>query len=138
GLRLVECKVGVGDQLVDIGAVVGRNGNAGAAADVQDVFIDVKGLPQFLEHGADDVADHARIPAIGYNHDEFIAAQTIDLAAAVHHPGQAPRHLDEKLIAGRMADGVVYVLETVEIEQRDRGRPQIAFRTDRARQLDLQ
>ena len=35
GLGLVEREIGVGDQLVDVGAVVRRDGDAGAAAEMQ-------------------------------------------------------------------------------------------------------
>src|SRR5215510_15812292 len=56
-LRLIECKVGVRDQLVDVGAVVGSNGDAYARVDVQDVVVDGVRLRQALEHGLDDFAD---------------------------------------------------------------------------------
>ena len=53
GFRLVERKIGVGDQLVDIGAVVRRDRDAGAAADMQDMVVDLERLGEPLEHRAD-------------------------------------------------------------------------------------
>ena len=64
-LRLVEREVGIGDQLVDALAVVGRDRDAGAAADMQDVIPDRERLGEPLEHRIDDLAHDQRIAASG-------------------------------------------------------------------------
>ena len=122
GLGVIEREVGIGDQVVGIAPVVGRDRDAGAAADVQDVVGDVERLRELREHRVDDLGDDARIAAVRDDHDEFVAAEPADLAAARGHAGEALRHLDQQPVAGRMTDGVIDVLEAVEIEQRDGGR----------------
>ena len=55
GFRLVEREVGIGDQFVDVRAVIGRDGDAGARADVENVIVDREGLGQPREDRLDDL-----------------------------------------------------------------------------------
>jgi hypothetical protein len=122
GFGLIEREVGVRDQVVDAGAVVGRDGDAGAAAEVERLLVDPERLRDPLEHRIDDVADHQRIAAIGNDHDELVAAEPEHLAAvaaALRRFDQAPANLDQQAVADRMPERVVHVLEAVEVEQRD-------------------
>ena len=121
----IEREVGIGDQLVDVAGICRRDRDAGAAADMQHVIADAEWLRQPLEHRVDEAADGDRIAAIGHDHHELVAAEAADLAAVARHLDQALADLDQELIAGRMAERIVDVLETVEIEHGDRGR---AFR----------
>ena len=86
----------------------------------------------------DDFADDERIAAIGNDHDELVAAEPADLAAIAGDVGQAVADFDQQLVAGRMTERVVDVLEAVEVEQRDRGRLLAAVAGQQASQLLLQ
>ena len=104
-----------------VASVVGRDRDAGAAADVQDVIGDVERLRELREHRIDDLYDDARIAAVREDHNKFVAAEPADLAAARGHAGEPLRHLNQQPVAGRITYGVIDILEAVEIEQRDRG-----------------
>ena len=119
-LGLVERQIGIGDQLVDVLAVVGRDRDAGAGGDVQDMVLDRERLGEPLEHRLDDLAHDQRIAASGKDRDELVAAETAHLAAVAGDLHQPLSDLDQELVAGRMAERIVDVLEAVEIEQGDR------------------
>ncbi len=53
--------------------------------------------------------------------DELVAAETGDQVLAADHPPQSSRDLDENLVADMVAEGVVDVLEVVEIDEREDG-----------------
>ena len=125
-LRLVEREVGIGDELIGVGCVIGGNRDPGAAAEMQNVAVDVERLRQPpFRIDSDDVADDAAgIPAFGNDDDELVAAE----AGIPGRVGQAApmtsmkrwQDFDQQLIAGRVTERVIDVLETVEVEQRDR------------------
>ena len=77
-----------------------------------------------------------RIAASGNDDDEFVAAETADLAAIAGDLDQTLADLDQELIAGRVTERIVDVLEAVEIEQRDCGG--IAVAAQQSAQLLLQ
>ena len=83
GLRLVKREIGVGDELVDRCAVLRRDRDAGAAADMQQVLIDLERLRQLLQHRFDELGDPARIAAVGNDDDELVAAEPV-------HPAGCP------------------------------------------------
>ena len=76
------------------------------------------------------------MPQSGDDHDELVAAEAADLAAVARNVHQALADLDQQLVAGRMAERIVDVLEAVEIEQRDRRRT--AGAAQEASKLSLQ
>ena len=124
GFGLVERKIGVGDQLVDIVAVVRRDGDAGAAAEMQDVIVDLERLRQPLQHRVDEFADRRRgSPQSGRITTNSSPPEPADRAAVAGDFRQAMADLDQQLVAGRVTERVVDVLEAVEVEQRDRVRP---------------
>ena len=86
---------------------------------MQHVVADGERLGQPLEHGVDEFAHDQRIAASGNDHDEFVAAETADLATIAGDLDQTLADFDQQLVAGRMAERIVDVLEAVEIEQRD-------------------
>src|SRR5262249_24617231 len=62
---LVQREISVGEQLIDGGAVIGRNRDAGAAADAHGMLVDLKILCEPVEHCVDNLADETRIAASG-------------------------------------------------------------------------
>jgi hypothetical protein len=121
----VERQIGIGEELVDGGAVIGSDGDPRAAAGAHRVFIDLKILGEPIEHGVDNLANDARVAAFRNNQDKFVAAEAehLDLGAFLGRFDETLADIDQKLIANRMAERVVDILEAVEIEQRDRDRP---------------
>jgi hypothetical protein len=94
---------------------------------MQDVAIDVEWISEPLQEHIDDFRDHARIAAIRNNDDELIVAEPAYLGGprkTIRDLDEALTDLDEQLIAGRMTQRVVDILEAVQIEQRDRYRAQ--------------
>ena len=141
GLGLVEREVGVRDQFVHVRAVIGRDGDAGAGADMEDVVVDGERIRQPFEDRLDDVADDARVPAARDDHHELVAAEPAhqaDLAAELGDVDETLADLDEQLVAGRMTERIVDVLESVEVEQHDGCRPLAGVAGEQAPQLLLQ
>jgi hypothetical protein len=94
---------------------------------VQDVAIDVEWISEPLQEHIDDFRDHARIAAIRNNDDELIVAEPAYLGGprkTIRDLDEALTDLDEQLIAGRMTQRVVDILEAVQTEQRNRYRAQ--------------
>ena len=121
GLRLVEREVGVGDQLVDRCAPsLGAMAMPALPPICSTCSLTSNGSASRLSIVSTISADHARVAAIGHDDDELVAAEPAHLVAAAGDVAQALADLDQQLVAGRMAERVVDVLEAVEIEQRDR------------------
>ena len=53
--------------------------------------------------------------------DELVAAEARRGVGGAHAPDQPPRGLAQELVAGRVAEAVVDVLERVEVDEQDRG-----------------
>ena len=96
-----------------------RNGNTGAAADVKHVLIDLERFRELSQHRLNQGGDLAGIAAAGDDDHEFIAAKPVNSAGITDRTVEPLRDFDQQLVAGRMAVGVVHVLEAVQIEQRD-------------------
>ena len=141
GLRLIEREISVGDQLIDGHPVVRGDRDAGAAADVQRVISDVEWLRQLIEHCARDLVDDAGIAAAWHDDDEFIPAEPehpCHLAAPLAHLRQSVADLDQQLIALGMAQGVIHILEVIEIKEGERGGAGTAVAREQPSQLLLQ
>ena len=65
-------------------------------------------------HGVGDIADLLE------QDRELVAGQAAGGVARADRVRQAARHLDEEAVAGAVAEGVVDVLEVVEVDQQDR------------------
>jgi hypothetical protein len=76
GLCLVERKIGVRDQIVDVEPIIGSNRDACAAAQVQRMITDNEGLRELVQHRADYLIDPARIGAIRHDQDKLVPAET--------------------------------------------------------------
>src|SRR5438477_5517137 len=125
GFGLVERKIGIGEQFIDAGAVTGSDRDAGAAANTNRVLVDVKALREAIEDRVDDLADNARIAALRNNQDKLVAAEPehLNLVAVFSCLDEAMSDFDEELIAHRVTERIVDILETVEVKQGYRYRP---------------
>jgi hypothetical protein len=127
GFGLIERKIRVGDERIGLRGIMGSDRDARTASQVQDVAIDVEWISEPLQEHIDDFRDHARIAAIGNNNnnDELVVAEPAYLGGlrkTIRDLDEALTDLDEQLIAGRMTQRVVNILEAVQVEQRDRYR----------------
>ncbi len=118
-LGLVHGDVGIADQHVQIGRILREQADADAAGDEQ--FVARHG-ERLLEQG------HQLLGHVGgawtahvfQQHDEFVAAQARQRIAFAQAGGQLPRHLLEEQVAHMVAEGVVDVLEAVQVDEQHR------------------
>ena len=116
----VERQVGRLDQFVDLDAVVRRDGDADGGSDDRPGALDRIGLRDHLDHALGQLAELAAIVDVGQDHLELVAAEAADLATRPNDARQALRDLLEQVVARRVAERVVDLLEAVEIEHHQR------------------
>ena len=134
-LRLVEREVGVLGQFVGVGAVGGEQRDADAGADRHFDSVDRIRLRQGLDHPRRRRVDRVRRGDRVEDDGEFVAAEPRREVAFAERVAQALRRHAQQPVAGRMAVGVVDVLELVEVDAADRQPPPVgAAGLDRARQ----
>ena len=68
----------------------------------------------------------------GGNHGEFVAAEPRDEIVAAQRVRQPQRDVADQLVADRMAERIVDVLEMVEVDVEHRGRRAAALRRRRS------
>ncbi len=106
-------------------AVVGEDGNADAGGDVDELAVERKFLHQRGEDLLRDMADMLGIGDVFQQDHEFVAAQARH-HVAVQGALQAARHFLQQAVAGVVAEGVVDVLEAVEVDEQYRQRLVVA------------
>ena len=117
GLGLVHGRVGVLDQGGDVEAVLGVEADADAGADEELVVVELERCAEAFEQFLRDLFGVLRLVQAGQQDDEFVAAETghgVDIAQLQF---QACGDGLEQLVADRVAEAVVDLLETVEIEK---------------------
>ena len=117
GLGGIHGGVGVAQQLAGVAVILGGIGDADAGAEEIVAAIQHEGLGQ----DASDALGHhdgggAVLQVFGQHH-EFVAAQTGQSVRGAQTVVDAPRHLDQHLIAGQMAQAVVDQLEAVAVDE---------------------
>ena len=98
--------------------LVGGDADAGGDEDVS--LADGERLLEALE---DSLRQHeciGGIPILGVEDDELVARDTTDHAAVGERVAQSCRHRHEHVVAGLMSEGVVDVLEAVDVDEKDR------------------
>ena len=103
------------------GRVDGTHRDADAHADLDTVALYGEGSANI---GNDPFGSPIRIlglPQVKAYDAKFVTAQSRDGIARPHQGRQPTRHLDEQLIPGGVAHGVIDRLETVEIKHEHRG-----------------
>ena len=139
-LGVVHREVGVAQQLVDAGAVVGPHRDADRRRDRDLVRVHGGRHGEFLE---DAVRDHRGIGArrdLAEVDDELVATLAREHAAvlparrlalhdavgAAHRGGEARRDVLQQLVADRVAERVVDALEVVEVDEQHGGAVRLA------------
>ncbi len=125
---MVHRRVRVLEQRVAIGAVVGIEGEAEAAAYVDLVRLDLEGAPHFVEDLARDVLRRAFVGQVLEHDHELVARDAREHVAFAQRPTDAPRELLQERVAHAVAERVVHVLEVVEVEEHHRHAPEGAAR----------
>jgi hypothetical protein len=120
GLRGVHGDVGPLDERLDVLAVLGEGGQPDRAADLQRGGVDAERLAQPREHALGDRRGvRAGLDAV--QHDaELVAAEARDRVAVAQRHAQPRGDLLEEPVALVVAQGVVDLLEVVEVHQHHR------------------
>ena len=124
-LGYVHGGVCVADQLVGAdrrGSLQDRDAD-GAAHD-QLLAGDHQRLAQVLEHPLGDLGGRVGAVEVLQQHDELVAAEARGGVAGADAVGQALGHVDQRGVAGAMAEAVVDGLEVVDVEEHD---PELAL-----------
>jgi hypothetical protein len=112
-LGAIERDVGVAQQLVRIGVVVGKDRDADADAGVHLVAVAADRLEQAGDDALRHVARIDRPVEAGQDDRELVAADPRDRIGVVDDALQAARAGTQQGVAGRVAERVVDVLEVV-------------------------
>src|SRR5713226_9820111 len=76
GFGLIKRKIGICDQFVNVGAVIGGDCNPCAAAKMKCLVSNFEGLREPFEHRVDNLSDQPRVTAIVNDHDKFVSPKT--------------------------------------------------------------
>ena len=124
-LRPVEGEVGVLEQIV--GSHRSRcDGDADAGADLDQMMLDLVALAQPFDDPPREFGGIFQRRDVALEHDEFVAAETGDIVLGAEDRPQTIGHRAEQAVAGRVAEGVVDLLELIEIDEQQ-GRYFIGF-----------
>ena len=120
GLGAKHRQIGIFQQLLGIDGIVGRDGDADRGRGQNLVFLQ----PELVGNGGDDGLGHrggvAGFGQMGQDDGEFVAAQAGHGVGFPHAAGQALGHRLQQQIADMVAQGVVDVLELVQIQKHQR------------------
>src|SRR6185295_5593995 len=119
GLRAVHRGVRVAQHVLGllVAGLAHRDADRGGADDL--LALELDGV---LQRALDALGDPDRVAGLVdvlEQHGEFVAAEAGDGVAGADGLLEAPRGLDQELVAGAVAHGVVDELEAVEVEEED-------------------
>ncbi len=119
-LGRIERHVGLLEQLVGIGAVGRRHGNADRGANIETVTIHFERLCYRPKQALREPFGVLPVIGAGLHHDEFVAAKARDQVARPNNGAKPLCNLLQQLVADRMAERIVDGLEAVEVDQLQR------------------
>ena len=119
GLGLVEGEVRIGQHLLAGPAVIGGDGKAEAGADEEVVPVQVVCGLHLAQHGGEGLRHERGRAGLREEEDELVAAEAIQPHARPGHGLQPAGGRRDQPVAGLMAEGVVDVLEAVEVQDGD-------------------
>jgi hypothetical protein len=111
----VKRHVRILQQLIGVASIVGRHGNPDASADNHLVPLDDVRSVHNLDKAARKCRGVLRFAAYLYN-GKLVTPQSGDGVAFAYALAQAAGHFFQKIIADRVAKGIIDVFEVVEIE----------------------
>ena len=113
----VHGHVGIFQQQLGVFAVIRADGNTDAGGNHQLVAIQHKRLAQGVQHALGDQRGLGVVGQLGQDHHELVAASAANGVHVAHHGAGAPGDLLQQGVAGGVAQGVVDVLETVQVHE---------------------
>src|SRR3984957_20128770 len=118
GLRIIECDVGFREQFGDPPAMrAADESSSDRGADLDAKTIPEKRPAQHHDGLLQHVCDPGSLCRSAQDDREFVAAKPDDEAGIVEGPPQTPCDLTQACVSSRMAEGIVEVLETIEVDQ---------------------
>jgi hypothetical protein len=118
--RLVEGCIGEAHQILAVDAVVRCDRNTDGDADADRRAADLERLGDGIEDSASERIRVLRGAQPGLDDREFVAAEAGEGVARPQQLLEPARHELDELVAGRVAVGVVDILEAVEVEEHHR------------------
>jgi hypothetical protein len=118
-LGTVHGDIGILHQRLGVGAIIRKEADADAGADVEFLFDSHRRILQGIEDLFCDVRDGGRIDDVLDDDQKFVATESANGVRFSHQSAQAPRHLAEDAIADLVAEGIVDVLEAIEVDEQD-------------------
>ena len=122
-LRLVERQVGVPEELVGVGVVVRKHRDADAGAREHLFLVEFERRRDRLDHPLGENGDAVLMVEVGLDDGELVAAEPRHGVGLAHARQEARGHLFQQVVARRVSQRVVDVLEMVEVEVVDRHHP---------------
>ena len=113
----VESEVGVAHERVGVLAVAGADGDADAGADDHLLPVDLVGAADGFDHATRKRSGVGRLGDVSLQNGKLVATHARDDVGVARERAQPFRDHLEEFVAGGVAEGVVDVLEVVEIEE---------------------
>ena len=132
-LGQVHGDVGLPQQRLDVGPVIGEHRDADADVDVEQRVVDDERLGDRHAHATGHLDGREVVVQTREHHGELVAAETGHRVAGPHGAADAAGRDGEQLVARGVAQGVVDLLEAVEVEQQDADPGVVAPRASRWR-----
>ncbi len=118
GFRPIEREIRHFQQIVGLGVVLECRRNADAGADTDIAPVDLERLAQHLDDAVRQRLGGTELVALaGLNDGEFVAAEPGQNIGLAQQRFQTGRHFDQQGIAGGMAERIVDLFETIEVQQ---------------------
>ena len=122
-LRTIHRHIGAFEQLIRIDAVIGRNCDADARGHGRLLAAELVGLAERLDDAGRERRRRLRLLAAELQNRELVTAEARDhalrFAVSLHAAAKPLANLAQKLITGRMAKGVIHVLEAIQVEAQE-------------------
>ena len=119
-LRDVHRLVCVREQHLHVLRIARIDRDADARGYVRDFSVQQERLSERFEHFVSDLRYTVGLHEVGHDDREFIAAQPRDGVGDAHAFADPACRLDQQEIAGMVPEGVVHVLEAIEIDEHER------------------
>ena len=110
----VHRRVSAPKKRFDVDTVAGRSGDADADSEVHGQSFKIDRLLDRRTNAANDL-ENLRATRLGHEHGELVAAEPGDRVVLAQSLSEAPSDLSQHLVAGRVAERVVDLLEPIQV-----------------------